>query len=159
MGSHSSDEEMEVCSWRGLRLLSNPAGTLRLRIGLTRATFPAELPVCLLLLPQFMAVSTTRLTSWLFICQPKVEVERKQSLKCIYLRRSTAFSSRKGMEAWRGKGSQESGGRVSPGTWGSNSCQEYSTTHALITHVRENAKRAPQRSGQQKAPFPRNPAP
>lgn len=107
-----------------------------------------------------MAVSTTRLTSWLFICQPKVEVEStSRSLKCIYLRRSTAFSSRKGMEAWRGKGSQESGGRVSPGTWGSNSCPEHSTTHALITHVRENAKEPLREVAQQKAPFLRNPAP
>ena len=56
-----------------------------------------------------MAVSTTHLTSWLLIRQPTVEVESaSRSLKCIYLRRSTAFSSRKGTEVWRGKGSQES---------------------------------------------------
>lgn len=162
MGSHSSDEEaLEVYSWRGLRLLSNPAGTASWVWPSTRATFHTELPVCLTPPPpsSWQSVQHASPAGYSSVSLRWRWRAQAGGLKCIYLSRSTRFLAGK---AWRpgevkGHRSREAESAQEPGVPIPN--PEYSTTHALITHVRENAKEPLREVAQQKAPFPRNPAP
>ena len=119
----------------GHSLLGNPA-ELHLGSGPHQSPpFTLSCSSALLLLPQFTADSTTHLTSWLLIHQPKVsvlwKVERASgSLKCLSLRRSTALHSRKGVEAPGGEGSHESEAEPAQELRGPDSCPEHSTTRA-----------------------------